>query len=231
MVLFCICNKWVFIFLRLMSRSTVPNKRNISSIGITNPRTPSLKRRKLNNDNESKLLSKARSTISITFGDVSENHVGMHKNGQMAEEGFNLDDLKKYQKKFVAKHGNKTEFILLNDYLPNNTQCNTKAAVLIIRNAVGSMLRNIDKNANDLYEEQSTLPIDTKYYDRRWKKVLNKNARGNLCFDTIGQEADYKNGKGTVVSYDDVPLTKHIKERLSVYFGSKAEDLTAEGNY
>eukprot|EP01084_Bolivina_argentea_P091589 164856_1 len=214
------------------------NKRKKATFMINPPQ----KKQKLNNndlfdekkqDTNSKVLSRNKSTISITFGDVSENHVGMEKNGEMAEEGFNINDLKNYEKTFHESHGNKTELIILNEYLSNDIKNNikTEAAVLIIRNGIDSILKCIDKNIYDLYNEQSLLPIDTKYYDRRRKKVLNKNARGNLCFDDIGHNADYENGKGTVISYNDVPLTKYIRKQFSIYFGKKAKNLTAEGNY
>jgi len=32
-------------------------------------------------------------TITITFGDRAENHVGMQKIGQLAENGFSIQDL------------------------------------------------------------------------------------------------------------------------------------------
>ena len=201
----------------------------------------SQKKRKLNNnakmnasdekEENKRILTNGKSTVSITFGDAAENHVGMEQIGEIALEGFSIDDLKNGEKKFIEKHGNKTEFILLNDYLPDDIKFDTKAAVLVIRNGIDSILNDMDKSIKDLYVEQVSLPIDTKYYDRRRKRVLNKNARGNLCFAEIGHDADYENGKGTVISYDKVPITKYIRQQLSVYFGDKAKDLAAEGNY
>ena len=44
------------------------------------------------------------STITITFGDQSENHVGMQKIGKLAENGFTINELntaKKNSKKKV----------------------------------------------------------------------------------------------------------------------------------
>ena len=42
------------------------------------------------------------STITLTFGDVGENHKGMQKIGNMVEkgEGFDLTDLKQIKKRF-----------------------------------------------------------------------------------------------------------------------------------
>ena len=65
----------------------------------------------------------------------------------------------------------------------------------------------------------------------RRKKVLNKRARFNLCFGNIGQKSDFENKKGTIISYNDVPLTKKIRDKLPKYLGDKANDLPSEGNY
>ena len=171
----------------------------------------------------SKLSTK--STITITFGDAAENHVGMQKIGELAKHGFKVKELLKFQENFKN-----TELINLNDYLPKDTKCGL-AAVLIIRDGVNQILSKINKNANDLYQEQIILPIDTKYYDRRRKKVLNKNARGNLCFDEKEQLPNYEGGKGRIIALKNVPLTKYIRDELPTYFGKKAENLLVEGNY
>lgn len=60
---------------------------------------------------------------------------------------------------------------------------------------------------------------------------MNKNARYNLCFGDCSQEPDYNIGKGRIVNFDTVKLTKKIREPLPEYFGSKAKGLYAEGNY
>ena len=72
---------------------------------------------------------------------------------------------------------------------------------------------------------------DTKFFDRRRKKVLNKHARFNLCFAEIGQKAAFDEGKGTIISYSDVKHLKHLRSKLPDFFGPKAEGLACEGNY
>ena len=62
-------------------------------------------------------------------------------------------------------------------------------------------------------------------------KVLNKNARHNLCFADEAISANYESGQGTVVAFDSIPITKHIRESLPKYFGDKAANKKAEGNY
>lgn len=46
--------------------------------------------------------------ITITLGDVAENHARMQQIGSLAEEGFTLEDLKEAQD-FFEKKGVKTE--------------------------------------------------------------------------------------------------------------------------
>ena len=43
------------------------------------------------------------SCITITFGDCSENHVGMQKNGKLSDKGYNSEDLDKISKIFEEK--------------------------------------------------------------------------------------------------------------------------------
>jgi len=52
-------------------------------------------------------------------------------------------------------------------------------------------------------------------------RVVNKHARHNLCFDVKGHEPDYEKKMGTFISYDDVPLTKLLKEELKNYLAVK----------
>ena len=71
---------------------------------------------------------------------------------------------------------------------------------------------------------------DSKYYDTRRSKVLNKRARTNVCFGNIGIEPDYENKQGRIVSYENVPLLKLLKSKLPKVLGEKANNLICEGN-
>ena len=164
-------------------------------------------------------------TITITFGDQAENHVGMQKIGKMAESGFNYEELAK-AKELFEKQDYKCELIDLrfpedgNDYPP--------AYILIVRNGVNALLADSKKNNDDLFKEHVGLKWDKKAL--MYGKVVNKKARFNLCFGEKNQEPDYENGKGRIVSFTDIPITNMIRERLPFYFGDKAKDLFAEGN-
>lgn len=165
--------------------------------------------------------------ITITFGDQAENHVGMQKIGQMANSGFSINELLLAKTKF-EKIGCVCELVNLNNGLPVDT-IGDSASILLIRNAVNKLLTSIHSDSNAMFTEHSDLDVDTKAF--MYGRVVNKHARHNLCFGDFSQEPDYKNGLGRVVSFNDVPLTKKIRELLPNYLGNKAEDLQAEGNY
>lgn len=60
-------------------------------------------------------------------------------------------------------------------------------------------------------------------------KVVNKNARWNLCFAEFDQEPDYENGKGRVVAYKHIPLTQKVRKQIADW--TKDELLNGEANY
>jgi len=165
-------------------------------------------------------------TITITFGDQAENHVGMQKIGTAAEIGFSVEDLQNAKSQF-EQTGCTCELINLNQYLPIGTVAE-EAAILIIRNGVSNLLSTIRKNANDLFQE--LVPLDWDKKAKMYGRVVNKTARYNLCLDTLAQEPDYMNGKGRIVAYDSVPLSKHIRSRLPQLING-GENLAGELNY
>ncbi len=101
------------------------------------------------------------------------------------------------------------------------------AGILVIKNGIE---RWFDVDKNKLLEEHLSFTWDDKYYDTRRSKVLNKRARHNICYAEESQEADFEDKKGTIISYDDVPLLNHIRTNLKKYLGNKAENLVVEGN-
>ena len=163
-------------------------------------------------------------TITITFGDQAENHVGMQKLGQMATQGFTLADIQQAKNLFEAS-GYVCEFIKLHKAIPNPAE---KAAVLIVRGGADCLLEDWDANSDDMLFEQQLMEWDSKA--KMYGKVVNKHARYNLCYGDVGQEPDYPNGLGRIIKFDGVPCTKIIRNKLPEYFGAKAADLVAEGN-
>lgn len=165
-------------------------------------------------------LEPTQECITITFGDVAENHVRMQKIGTLAKEGLSCQELKAAQTKFEAK-GVKCEYIDLNTVLKK--QKAEPAAVLIVRSGI-KLFADLD----EAWKEQHTFRWDTKAL--MYGKVRNKKARYNVCFDEEAQKPDYSVGKGTVVAFKDMPCLNKIRSLLPEYVGAKTKNLKAEGN-
>ncbi len=174
-------------------------------------------------------------TITLTFGEVAESHVGMQKIGKMAERGYNLDDLQQ-ARDYYRKKGHEAFIIHLNEYLPvkviedeekylEQAKKNEdyQAYVLVVRGGVRDHL--------NLLTEMLLFDWDTKLYNERRKVVQNKLARYNLNFDTESQEADFAKGKGTTIAWKSVPFLNETRnEIMSVFEGEGGTELKCEGN-
>jgi len=156
--------------------------------------------------------------ITLTFGDMAENHVGMEQIGKLVGkgQGFQLQDLIEIKTNMENK-GCECELINLS----------RDAYVLVMRNGVDKLL--LESNKEQLFEEQKSLDYDKKAF--MYGKVVNKNARWNLCFDEVGREPDYENKKGRIIGYSDIPVTKKLLECIGDEFCEKAKDLKIEANY
>ena len=85
-------------------------------------------------------------------------------------------------------------------------------------------------NAEKLFEEQFSFEWDKTYWDTRRSKVLNKNARWNVCYGEKGQEPDYENKKGTVIAYSQCKVMRSWRKELLDLIEGLNEDFVAEGN-
>ncbi len=168
-------------------------------------------------------------TSTITFGDVAENHARMQQVGKLAEKGFSYEEIIRADDWFKSR-GCYTEIIELNNYLPDEARNvdSNKAYVLVIKNAVNSILERVD-GADVLMDEQKKLEKDTKAF--MYGRVVNKHARHNLCFGEKDQEPDYEKGMGRIYAFDKLPHLKMIREKLYDILGESANGLQAEGNY
>ena len=174
--------------------------------------------------------SMTKETMTITFGDVAENHPGMQKLGKLAKEGLTLEDLQNAKANFEG-NGYVCELININDQLV--TQKDKDEAppcyVLVVRNFLKDTFGEDNKViADEIFEEQIKFPWDKKA--KMYGRVVDKHARWNLCYDNIAQEPDYEIGKGRVIAWNQMPYLKHFRELLPMYFGDKALQLPAEGN-
>lgn len=156
--------------------------------------------------------------ITITFGDCSENHVGMQKNGQISKNGYATKDLDTISSFFKDKEIERINLLTL---LGDVEYSGKIPELLIIRNAI--------ENHSEIFQELNNLKWDSQYFDTRRQKVLNKHARTNLCFSNYSQIADFENKKGTIISYENVPQLNIAKNTLMRSINN--EKLECEGNF
>ncbi len=170
-------------------------------------------------------MDKSKSTITLTFGDSAENHVGMEQLGKRVEagNGFTIEDLVVFKAK-AEMAGTVAELIQLAEAAPGSPA----AAVLVIRNGVNMLLGN-QGAAEKLFTEQAALNVDKHAF--MYGRVVNKHARWNLCFDDFDQEPNYAEGKGRIIDFNKVSLTNKLYGKFEEFFGPKAADLKGEGNY
>lgn len=161
---------------------------------------------------------------AITFGDVAILHVGSTELGKRRSNGYSIDDL-------ITIHQNisNSEIYYLHDKLPDEYKNDNQAAVLIIRNAAELFLGI--NGADKLLQEQDNINYDKKYFDYRRKKTLNKRARYNIVFgkQEVLHSDDYKTF--SIKAFQNLPFLNQIRLRLHTFFGNKANNLNAEGNY
>ena len=157
-------------------------------------------------------------TITLTFSESVENHVGMEIIGKKCQTGFSPEKCRELAQRYSCGELYELNFPKKRLNLP-------EACIVVFRDGLKNIF-GIDKDA--LLEEQSSLEWDTKAY--MYGRVVNKNARYNLCYADYSREPDYENKKGRILSFDDLPITKDVRENLCL-FGREFEDLYAEGNY
>lgn len=161
---------------------------------------------------------------TVTFGDVAENHVGMQKIGQIANNGYSVEQITILYER-LSELGLVCSLINLNEALPVGRPPVEPAFILVVRGGVQYIMQNDD--ISSVVVEHDNLPMDKKALMRG--KVVNKIARWNLCFSEEDQEPNYEEGRGRIISYQHIPLTNIIREQIAAW----TEDalLNGEGNY
>lgn len=163
-------------------------------------------------------------TITLTFCESGENHVGMEMLGQKAPpgQGFNLENLLRVKSLFQSKQF-PTELYRLSNFIDKQVD---EAYVLVIRDGVNYFLKDSDV----LVRELTGFDWDRKYWCNRRKRVLNKHARANVCFGSTSCEPDYENKKGRIVGFNQVPNVNLIKQGFKNLLKDKGDNLVCEGN-
>ncbi len=168
-----------------------------------------------------------KTTITLTFGDAGENHVGMEQLGECGQigSGFTCEELRAIYDCFKDSVVINPEYYVLNDLLD---QKDTSPAALLV-------LRGFVADHADLFREMNELEWDTKYFDVRRNRVLNKRARANLMLlEGVSRAPDYENRKGTIVDISKLPGLSELKATIE-YMGrllivNKFRGLVCEGN-
>ena len=172
-----------------------------------------------------------KKTTTLTFCDVSENHNGMDKNGILSNKGFSKLELE-IGREYLESIGIECELMCLNDLLSGCELDEKKeiyeAYILVMRDCVRKLLK-ID-SLDEIEKELDSFEWDKQYWDDRFKKVMNKLARENVCFDEKSSDPDIKNGKGTIIGYDRVKLINLFRTMLVNILGDSGSNMVCEGN-
>ena len=170
-------------------------------------------------------------SITITFGDVAENHVGMEKIGSLATEGFTAEELASMSEEFASNDGISCELVdlkqqgLMSYDVPMSDV--DDACVLVIRNGIHLLCP--DMSADKVFSTLRSLEWDKKA--KMYGKVVHKRARYNLCFADQASNSSFEEGKGTVIAFETLPALQAMRRNIGNIFGDKATQLVAEGNF
>ena len=174
----------------------------------------------------------SKSTITLTFGDCAENHKGMEMIGTRGSKGsgYSVEELRAIRIRceeagFVCRTGDLS--VGISKEMPPDIKIDP-AHVLVIKGGL-DLLTGIKDAHKALFEEQAGLEVDTKAF--MYGRVVNKKARWNLCFAEEGHPPAYEEGKGRVIPYEAIPVTKKLVTSLPTWFGDKAKELKGEANY
>lgn len=170
-------------------------------------------------------MSEYKNTITITFDEQTENHVGQKR-------GFRVDELESVRQLFesedypcqlinLSQRANLIAITLSSTPEP--------AWILVIPNGIEAILSAVKVKAKDIYDEQNALQVGERAME--YGLVVNTNARYTLCLEDTGKAPEPLNSKAAIIGLNQLPLTKYVRSKLTAYFGSNAKDLRCQGNY
>jgi hypothetical protein len=161
------------------------------------------------------------STITLTFSECVENSTGMEHIGDTSDSGFKKNDIYKAIN-YCKTHNIKHNLYDLSKLIPPGLVDNECCLFLVMKQFINH------EKSKQMFDMLSQLNWDSKYFDVRRNKVLNKHARHNLCFANYNSEPDYENRMGRVYNMSNIPdlfvLKEQIKDMINL-------DLFCEGNY
>jgi len=168
-------------------------------------------------------------TWSLTIGNGGENHTGMEFLGNLRKKGQGWDLARLLYAKDVLENifdkqvdlYNLNEECLEGVTIPKASKPKD-AYLMVVR---GFLTDRVHKN---MIKELGSYKWDRKYWDTRRQKVLNKLARANVCYGKEGRAANYAEGKGTIIGFDQSPLVGNLLQVIEILM--KDEGLIVEGN-
>ena len=189
-------------------------------------------------------MSQENCTVTITLGDVSENHAGMQRIGTRRDCGFTIHELSILTAGF-RNYGLTVDFVDLTGPIQQLTVSNDQlqpfkieAGIMIVRNGVNFLLNGFSYNSDSLLREVLRFEPDKKAFMRG--RIVNKLARHNLCFANFSQKSNIEEKKGTVIAFSETEVLRCLRSRLEQFcmafpqcpdLTRKIVDLTGEGNY
>tara|TARA_R110001592_G_scaffold37561_1_gene125147 strand:- start:843 stop:1709 length:867 start_codon:yes stop_codon:yes gene_type:complete len=178
---------------------------------------------------KNKVVKTTKPTWSLTIGNGGENHAGMEFLGNMRKkgQGWDIDRLlyaKEILENIFDKHVdlfNLNELCLEGVTIPEG-QKPKDSYLMVVRGFLS------DRVHQNMIKELGSYVWDRKYWDTRRQKVLNKLARANVCYGKEGRDANYAEGKGTIVGFEQSPLVGNLLKVVEILMRDK--DLIVEGN-
>ena len=178
---------------------------------------------------KNKIVKTPKPTWSLTIGNGGENHTGMEFLGNLRKKGQGWDiDRLLYAKDILENiFDKKVDLYNLNKEclegvtIPEASKPKD-AYLMVVRGFLS------DRVHQNMIKELGSYEWDRKYWDTRRQKVLNKLARANVCYGKEGRAANYAEGKGTIIGFDNSPLVGNLLKVVEILM--RDEDLIVEGN-
>jgi hypothetical protein len=173
-------------------------------------------------------------TFTITFGDLADNDYNeAGKIGKKAIYGLNYNDLAHTKEAFENK-GCACEILDVTSALDSCRDSLSlmipKAHLLVVRNGANVILKQIGKDSKTIGQELRNLKWEKQTFNKDKNKFAQRKSHHHLCFGDEDREPDLKNGKTSVVNFNQIPCINYIRSQLSAFAGQKADMLVAEGN-
>jgi len=153
--------------------------------------------------------------MTVTFSDVVENSIGMEQLGEKNDENGKM-----ITPQYLRELSKTLENCKIHELNYTCSQKTEEACILVISNWLA--------NPNDLLQELLQLDWDKKFLNKG--SVMNKKARYNLCFTDENNEPCYEEGRGRVISFNNLPELSKARKKVKKLLPFDTT-IYAEGNF